>query len=188
MIEPGNTKRYIYPVLLVLLVAVISHLGYFGSRHVSTDMIRQLMAKIFGATYFLSIAFGPLYIFTTAYVHGLSLTGRILLSFVVPFAWMSKEVLRLTESHPFVECLYWYLNPLNVWLVSLTILEMGLATLIARTLLGRRGQPIKVVTMAPIGVILGSLVFVVSAYAWGKGENLYVIFLQGYRLLFGSGI
>lgn len=188
MIEPGNTKRNIYPVFLVLIVAAISHFGYFGSRHVGNDTIHQLMAGIFGTTYFLSIAFGSLYVFTTAYVRGLPLPGRILLSFVVPFVWMSKEVLRLTESHPFVECLYWYLNPLNVWLVSLTILEMGIATLIARTVLRRSGQPIKVVTMAPGVVILGSLVFVISAYAWGKGENLYVIFLQGYRLLFGSGI
>jgi hypothetical protein len=101
---------------------------------------------------------------------------------------MSKEVLRLTESHPLAECLYWYFNPLNVWLVSLMVLEMGIATLIARAILKRRGRQLKVVTPAPLAVILGSLIFVISAYAWGQGENIYVIFLNGYRFFFGYGI
>ena len=181
-------RQMILPILFLLIVAVVSYWGYFGSRGIDNDSIHQLMAKIFGTTYFLSIAFGTLYIFTTAYIRGLSLAGRILAAFVVPFIWMSKEVLRLTESHPFVECLYWYLNPLNVWLISLMVLEMGAATLIARAILKRRGNPQKVLTPGPLAVMLGSLAFVIAAYAWGKGENIYVIFLSGYRLFFGSGV
>ena len=188
MPERSQFKRAIYPVLSLLLVAAVSFWGYFGSRSVTHDAIHQLMAKIFGTTYFFAVAFGTLFIFTTAYIRGVSLSGRILAAFVVPFVWMSKEVFRLTESHPLAECLYWYFNPLNIWLVSLMVLEMGIATLIARAILKKRGQQQKVVTPAPIAVILGSLVFVISAYAWGKGENIYVIFLSGYRLLFGSGI
>ena len=188
MSETDAKKGTIYPILFLLLVAVVSFLGYFGSRHVPGDTVHQLMAKVFGTTYFLSVAFGTLYIFTTAYVRGVALPGRILAAFVVPFLWMSKEVIRLTESHPLAECLYWYFNPLNVWLVSLMVLEMGIATLIARAILKRRGRQLKVVTPAPLAVILGSLVFVISAYAWGKGENIYVIFLNGYRFFFGYGI
>ena len=188
MSETSINKLTIYPILFLLIVAAVSFLGYFGSRHVPSDTIHQLMAKVFGTTYFLSVAFGTLYIFTTAYVRGVSLPGRILAAFVVPFLWMSKEVYRLTESHPLAECLYWYFNPLNVWLVSLMVLEMGIATLIARAILKRRGPPLKVVTPAPLAVILGSLVFVISAYAWGQGENIYVIFLNGYRFFFGYGI
>ena len=188
MNERGTLKQTVVPVLSVLVVAAISYLGYFGSRSVSSESIHQFMAMIFGSAYFLSVAFGALYIYILAYVRGVPLSGRILASMAVPFIWMSKEVLRLTESHPFIECLYWYFNPLNIWLTSLVVLEMGVATLIARLLLRRRGQKLAIITPAPIAVILGSLAFVISAYAWGKGENLYVIFLSGYRFIFGSGI
>jgi len=188
MSDIGINKRTIYPILSLLFVAAVSFWGYFGSRHISNDTIHQLIAKLFGTTYFLSVAFGTLYVFTIVYVRGVPLSGRILAAFVVPFLWMSKEVIRLTESHPILECLYWYFNPLNVWLVSLMVLEMGIATLIARAILKRRGQQLKVVTPAPLAVILGSLVFVISVYAWGKGENIYVIFLNGYRFFFGYGI
>jgi hypothetical protein len=186
--DPGAKKGIILPIMSLLLVATVSFLGYFGSRYIDSDAVHQLMAKVFGTAYFLSIAFGTLYIFTTGYIRGVSLAGRILASFVVPFIWMSKEVLRLTESHPILECLYWYFNPLNIWLVSLMVLEMGIATLIARAILKKRDKPLRVVTPAPVAVIVGSLLFVISAYAWGKGENIYVIFLNGYRFLFGFGI
>ena len=102
--------------------------------------------------------------------------------------WMTKEVLRLTESHPLAEALYWYCNPLNVWLVSLTVFEMALATLIARRIMRRRGADIRVVSPAPVMIAVASLVFVISVYAWGKGENIYVLFLEGYRHLFGAGM
>jgi hypothetical protein len=101
---------------------------------------------------------------------------------------MTKEVVRLTESHPVVECFYYYFNPLNFWLISFLAFEMGIATLLARYILQRRGENMKIITASPIVVILVSLTIVISAYAWGKGENLYVLFLEGYRLIFGSGL
>jgi len=180
-------QQTLLPILCVFVAAALSFAGYFGSRHVGNATLHQLMAVVFGATYFLSIAFGALYIYTTLYVRGTSLPWRILASLVVPFIWMTKEVLRLTESHPLEECLYWYFNPLNIWLISLMVLEMGIATLIGRSILKRRRREIKIVTPAPIAVMLGRLGFVISAYAGGKGENIYVIFLEGYRLIFGSG-
>jgi hypothetical protein len=146
------------------------------------------MALVFGTTYFISVALGALYVYTISYIRGATLAERILASAVNPFIWMTKEVIRLAESHPFHECLYWYLNPLNIWLISFMVLEMGIATLVGRRILKRRGADIAIITPAPVIVILGSLAFAISAYAWGKGENLYVIFLEGYRIIFGSGI
>lgn len=188
MVRQDFRKRFVNPVLTVFVVAGVSFVGYFGSRHLDNDLLHQTMAGIFGTTYFLSIAFGTLYVFTTAYVRGAMLSERILASFINPFIWMTKEVFRLTASHPLPECLYWYFNPLNVWLVFLMLLQMGISTLIARAILKQRGKAVKVATTAPIAVILGSVFFVISLYAWGKGENVYVIFLKGYRFFFGSGV
>ncbi len=188
MNEKTITKRTIIPVLLVFFVAAVSMAGYFTVRGLNGGSWQPAMTRILGISYFVSVAFGTLFVFTSAYVGGARMKERIIGSFVVPFAWMTKEVLRLTESHPFSECLYWYFNPLNVWLVTLMTLEMGIATLIARRMLKKSDETVRVATKGPIAVIIGSLVFVISAYAWGKGENIYVIFLSGYRLFFGSGV
>ena len=179
-------RRTLYPMAVVFGVIVVSFCGYFGSRHMTHPLLHQAMAGVFGTTYFLSVAFGPLYIFTTGTVLGASLAERISASFVCPFLWMTKEVFRLTESHPLSECLYWYVNPLHIWLVCLVFMEMGIATLMARSILKRRGEEVKGSVAGPLAVTLGSLFLVVSLYAWGKGENIYVLFLEGYRLFFGS--
>jgi len=188
MIKKNFRLRLVNPVLTVFAVMSLSFFGYFGSRHVDNDFLHQIMAGVFGTTYFISIAFGTIYIFTTAYLRGANLHERILISFINPFLWMSKEVFRLTESHPLTECLYWYLNPLNIWLICLMVMEMALGTLLARFILRRRGEEVKSSRTGPIAVILGSMFLVISLYAWGAGENVYVFFLRGYRLLFGSGV
>ena len=182
-----NFRQSVKPVLVVFVLMTVSFAGYFGSRQVTSEWIHAVMALVFGTTYFLAVAFGPAYVFGSTTLRGVSLPARILAAYVNPVIWMTKEVLRLTESHPFAEALYWYCNPLNVWLVSLSVLEMAVATLIARRMLRRRGEDIRVVTPAPVIISMASLVFVISVYAWGKGENVYVLFLEGYRHLFGAG-
>ncbi|MBW2176508.1 MAG: hypothetical protein JRH03_06085 [Deltaproteobacteria bacterium] len=99
-------KRVIVPVLSVFVVMSVSYLGYFGSRCLDGGTLQQWMAGFFGTTYFLSIAFGTLYVYTAAYVCGANLPQRITASLINPFIWMTKEVLRLTDSHPLLESLY----------------------------------------------------------------------------------
>ncbi len=181
-------RRFLFPALPVLVCAGISWAGYFGSRHVESPGLASAMALVFGTTYFISIAFGPLYVYTIAYLRGASLLMRILSSGLVPFLWMTKEVISLTHAHPFIESLYWYVSPLHLWLVMLMGLEMGGATLIARKILKNRGERERVISAAPLVTMALSLTLVIGAYAWGKGENFYVIFLEGYRFFFGSGL
>jgi hypothetical protein len=180
-------RQSVKPVLIVFAAMVISFSGYFGARQAASGGLHQVMALVFGTTYFLAVAFGPAYVFAVTTLRGVRLPVRVAAAYVNPLIWMTKEVWRLTEAHPLREALYWYCNPLNVWLISLAVLEMGLATLVARRILRRRGANLKVVTPAPVIIALASLVFVISVYAWGKGENVYVLFLEGYRHLFGAG-
>jgi len=167
---------------------VASGSAYFSAGRIANDALLRAIAGICGSLYFLSIAFGTFYVFPAAHLRGASLGERVLASALVPFLWMTKEVLRLTHAHPLVEALYWYVNPLSFWLVSFMVFEMGVGTLIARALLRRRGHALRVITPAPVVTIVLSLGVVIGAYAWGRGENLYVIFLAGYRALFGAGV
>jgi len=167
---------------------IISYAGYFGSRLMIDLPGRQVIAAILGTTYFGSIALGTLYIFPAVYLRGGTLFERMSASLVNPFIWMSAEVLRLKSSHPLLECLYWYFNPLNIWLLSFAVMEMGMGTLIARAVSKRRDKRIRIVSPAPVMVMVCSFGFAVAIFAWGQGENIYTWFLKGYRLLFGAGI
>jgi hypothetical protein len=174
-------------VLIVFLVALVSYLIYYGSRFVENQTIHQTLAAAFGTVYFVTIVFGPLYIYTDCYVRGVPLGRGIVAASLVPFLWMTKDVLALMGSHPIVESLYWYFNPLSIWMACLLAVEMGLGTLVGRYILKRRGQAIRVVTFGPLAaIIIGGAVFG-GIFAWGQGENLYVLYLDSYRLLFGSG-
>lgn len=188
MEQHGSLRRIVAPILSVLILALISYLVYFGSRRIESQSTRWILAAGFGALYFFSIFFGPLYIYSVTYVRGVSLPGRLLASFLIPFLWMSKDVLVMMESHPFLESLYWYLNPLYIWLACLLAVEVGLGTLLGRYILVRRGHPIRVITVAPIAAIVIGIAVFGGIFAWGQGENLFSIYLDGYRLLFGSGV
>jgi hypothetical protein len=187
MEERGSRPTIWKPVLIVFLLALVSYLIYYGSRLIENQAVHQVLAAVFGTIYFLAVFFGPLYIYTDCYVRGVPLGKRIVAASLIPFLWMTKDVLVLMGSHPIAESLYWYFNPLSVWMVCLLTVEMGLGTLIGRYILKRRGQAVKVVTFGPVAaIVIGGAVFG-GIFAWGQGENLYSLYLDGYRLLFGSG-
>ena len=187
MEKSGSRPSIWKPVLTVFCLALGSYLIYYGSRLIANQAIHQALAAVFGAIYFLTIFFGGLYIYADCYVRGVPLGRRIVAASLVPFLWMTKDVLAMMGSHPIAESLYWYFNPLSVWMVCLLTVEMGLGTLIGRAILKRRGQALKVVTIGPVAaIIIGGAIFA-GIFAWGQGENLYSLFLDGYRLLFGSG-
>lgn len=180
-------SRVAFPVLIVAGIAFVSGIIYFTSGEMERSMLHTVIASLSGLAYFLAISFGPLYVFAATRLRGSSIPESVLASSVTPFLWMTKEVLVLTGSHPFLECLYWYLNPLNIWLAILMVAEFGAAALIVRSKKKRTGA-VAGSLLAPVALIAGSLTVFALMYAWGRGENLYVIFLEGYRVLFGSGV
>jgi hypothetical protein len=135
----------------------------------------------------LSVAFGTLYVYPAAFFRGASAGERAAACLVSPFLWATKECVRLSVSFSFFECLYYYLNPLNIWLLFGVFAEMALAEILCRARLKQRGETVRVLHPAALGVLGVSLFLAVSLYTWGEGENAYVIFLEGYRRLFGAG-
>jgi len=182
------TKRTLFPATLVFAVMAVSWAGYYVSRRLEADFLRQLLAGVFGTTWFISVAFGAMYVYIVSSLRGASKKESILASAVTPFIWMTKECAKLYTSYDLLQCLYYYLNPLNFWLVFLMGLELGIASMISRKILKGRGEPVTVVTAGSLATAGVSLFLVIAGYAWGKGENLYVIFLAGFRFFFGSGV
>ena len=187
MDRPRSRPSIWKPVLILFSLALVSYLMYYGSRLITIQAMHQTLAALFGTIYFVSIFFGALYVYTDCYVRDVSLGKRIVASSLVPFLWMTKDVVVMMGAHPIVESLYWYLNPLSVWVVCLLSVEMGAGTLIGRILLKRRGRDLRVVTLGPLAaIIIGAAAFG-GIFAWGQGENLYVLYLDIYRRIFGAG-
>jgi hypothetical protein len=171
----------------VSLVAIVSYGLYYGSRYIPFHLIHQYVAFISGLVYFLSIFIGPVVIFVSLYLNRASRRKRILLTLLIPFIWMSKDVIVLSQSHPLIESLYWIFNPMYIWFLCLLSIEIGFGTLLARYILNHRGSNTRIMSPAPIILIFLGLSISVGIYAWGQGENLFSLFLDGYRFLFGYG-
>lgn len=181
-------RRFIYPVAVVFTIMAVSMATYHFSRTIESAAVHRWVATVAGTTWFLSVAFGSFFVYAVACMRGATMAERLLAISITPLAWATKEVFRLTESHTLLECLYWYLNPLNIWLVSFMVLEAGLSDIFCRFLMKKRGSAVRVANPKSLLTVSASLIFAISCYAWGKGENVYVIFLAGYRALFGSGL
>ena len=181
-------KRFLYPVAGVFVIMSISWVVYNMAWRLDNRVLHELLAAISGTILFLSVTFGTLFIYPIAYFRGASAQERILASFINPFLWATKENIRLYISYSFAECLYYYLNPLSIWLLLGIITQMGLAEMFCRWRETKRGEQVKVVTSGPLAAFAIGLFLVITLFAWGQGENVYVIFLSGYRKIFGSGL
>lgn len=186
-IDESKQYNVVKPVAFVIFLAVFSYLGYYNAHNIKVDWLHQALAFFSGAVYVVCIFLGPFYIYIITYLKDISLPRRILAACLLPFLWMTKDVLIILESHPLHECLYWYFNPLNIWMVCLLMIEIGTGTLLARFLRQRQGYNIKILTPMPIIIALLGMMIFAGIYAWGQGENIFSVYMHGYRFLFGGG-
>lgn len=180
-------KRFISPVLPLLLLMICSWIVYNLAWRLDNHSIHRALALIFGTLFFLSVAFGAAIIYPLAFFRGASLKERIIASSVIPFIWMTKECARLFISFSFLECLYYYLNPLNIWLLCGLCVEMGTAEMICRWRLRKRGQDVKaIVPLAVFAIVIGLFIGILM-FILGEGETFYARYLELYRFFFNSG-
>ena len=68
------------------------------------------------------------------------------------------------------------------------VTQMGLAEMVCRWRQAKGGEEVRIFGAGPLAAFVVGLFLVISLFAWGQGESEYVIFLAGYRKLFGSGL
>lgn len=188
MERSGFRQRFVTPVLVLFCVMTSSWLTYTLSWRLGNVTLHRILASVSGTLLFVSVVLGAPAVYSIACFRGASLTERVVASLINPFLWATKECVRLCISFTFLESAYYYLNPLNIWLAFGVIAEMALAEIICRQRFRKRGKNVRVFHPCAVAALLISLFLVVALYAWGGGENVYVLFLEGYRVLFGSGM
>ncbi len=125
------------PVAVVFLVMAASWLGYNLSWRLDRGLLHPFLGGVFGTLLFLSVAFGVLVVVPWARARVASPVERAVAAWINPFFWATKECARLSLSFHPLECLYYYLNPLNLWLACGVAAEIALCEWVGS--MGRRG-------------------------------------------------
>jgi hypothetical protein len=129
-----------------------------------------------------SIGFGPLYAYPSAFFRGASAPERVLASLVTPVAWDVKEVLRVSEYFTWGESLYYGLNTIFILCLCVGAVQMGLCEMVCRAVRNRRvSQPLPVVTPACVIPVLAGLLGVGALFLWGGGVHAFYIYQEGYK-------
>ena len=182
------TKRVLKPTGLVSVFMLASWIVYNLAWRLDSGIISDALAAISGTALFLSVTLGAFYVYPAAYFRGATLPERILATFAAPLLWATKECVRLYVSFSLAECVYYLLNPLNIALFLWVVAQMGLAEMLCRRRLASNGEPIGMVTAGSLAAVIVGVSLVIALFTVGQGESAYVIFLTGYRNIFGSGL
>jgi len=79
------------------------------------------------------------------------------------------------------------LNPLNVAITLVVAGQVGLSETVMRLIKEKDSRRLSCVIFPLIVSIIG-FSSALGILMWGQGENAYVIFLENYRAIFGSGV
>jgi hypothetical protein len=101
---------------------------------------------------------------------------------------MTKECARLYISFSFLECLYYYFNILNIWLICGLCVEMGIAEMLCRRSLRKRGEDVTVLSAPAVIAVVGGLSLGILIFVLGQGETFYARYLEVYRFFFNAGV
>jgi len=182
------SRRFIIPVFIIFIIISVAFVGYSYAWRLGSPFLHHLLASLLGPLYFLLVAFGPLFVYPVAYFRGASPKERVIASLINPFLWMTKECIRLYASFTLLECLYFYLNLLNIWLILGLGIQIGVAELLCRKRLKGLGRDIQVFDVRICALLGTCLLLFVLMYACGEGEGIWSVYLEGYRRLFHSGV
>ncbi len=179
-------KRFLRPVGTVLVVWAAASIVYLElAWRLESDALRELLAFSSALLLLLSLGFGALYIYPTAFFRGAGPMERVTACLITPLAWNIKELARVGEFFSFGETLYYGLNTAFLLTVFGSLGLAGLCELVCRWRLGTRSeQPVRVFSPAPLSLVALGLGAVYLLLFWGLGVHFFYIYIQGYKAIF----
>jgi hypothetical protein len=181
-------KLKIYkPAIFLTSFMLASWLVYNLAWRIENHSLHQIIGFISGLALFVSVGFGVFIVYPVMYLKGPGFMARAFGSYLTPFVWMIKESTLLCISYSAAECLYYMLNPLNIAITLVMIGQMGLSEAVLRIVKEKDKRKISGL-IVPLFVFVFGFTSAIGLLLWGQGENAYVLFLENYRSLFGSGL
>jgi hypothetical protein len=181
------SKRIVRPVAVLFLIAAITFIGFNSASRISSEGLFHIVAVVCGVAHMLCVVFSAAIIYPVAYRRGAGAGERILGSLFVPVAWMIKEFVVVTGVYTFFESLYFSLNPVNIFILTLALIQMGICELFGRKRLKSLGEDIRVFALPAVVAIVVAL-GIFSFLLWGLGVYSFYAFQEGYKAIFGFGV
>ena len=178
------SKRIVRPVAVLFLIAALAFIGFNNASRISNETVFHIVAVVCGVVHMICVCFGVAIIYPVAYRRGAGAGERILGSLFVPVAWIIKEFVIVTGVYAFFEALYYTLSPVNVFILTLALLQMGISELFCRRKRARDVRGSAVPAVVAVVVALGILSFLF----WGLGVYSFYAFQAGYKAIFGFGV
>jgi len=182
-------QRVLFPAVIVLSVWVLlnfltSHLEWFGSGYtyrIAADILYPLLG--------IAIVFGSLFSYSVMYVRGASVRERILWACIVPFAYILKEIWRVSAFFSLGESFYYALAPTTLGLLVGQIGLLCLCEMFWRWRDKKRGGSLRILTAGPAVVLVVFVILIYVMFFWGSlgdtpGSKWFYLYMEGYKALF----
>jgi len=193
MIEKKGKKPFSHRVLFpvgvafgawVLLNFLTSHLEWFGSGNTyraAADILYPMLG--------LTIVFSSLFLYSVMYVRGASARERILWAYIVPYAYILKEIWRVSAFFSPAESFYYALAPTTLGLLVGQIGLLCLCEIFWRWRDKKRGGSIRIIATAPAVGLVICLIMTYFMFFWGSsgdtpGSKWFYLYMEGYKALF----
>ena len=147
-------KRFLFPLVLVVMIRQISILLYESAASLSPGPLRNILIDIFGPLGFLSLWFfaflGP----PLAYYLGAKMWERGVIAFANPLVWIVAVESRVACQYHGIELVYFLLLPWLFGILCVTCVEFSLAELACRGIHRWRTREAVRILVAPIWILL----------------------------------
>jgi hypothetical protein len=169
----------------LVLNFLTDHLEWFGSG-AAYRTIAFLLYLLLG----LSISFSGPVVYGVMFFRGGSLNERILGAYVVPVAWVLKEIWRVSDFFTLGESLYYALSPLPLGVLTHQIGYLSLVEILCRWEKMRHDKFTRILSPGPIVGLGVFALFIYLTLLWGvpaesPGTKWFYLYQEGYKALFG---
>jgi hypothetical protein len=177
-------ERTIKPTLALLALIAIAITLYNHFWRLGLPALQRISGHLFGLTVFFGVGSGALYVYWRSYFSGAGPAERICACLATPVLYTASEVLRVHEFFSWGESLYFGLSPGFQLILLANLACMGLAEMLCRLNLRRKGVVIRVFTPLPLAALLLLPVGVYVIVIWGFGVHWFYVYQEGYKALF----
>ncbi len=168
----------------VLLNFLTSHLECFGIGHtyrIAADILYPLLG--------ITIVLSSLFLYSVMYARGASVPERILWACIIPFAYILKEIWRVSAFFSLSESFYYALAPTTIGLLIGQLGLLCLCEVFWRWRNKKRGVPIRIFTAGPAVALVIFVILIYVMFFWGSsgdtpGSKWFYIYMEGYKALF----
>ncbi|MBW2366048.1 MAG: hypothetical protein JRF25_13630, partial [Deltaproteobacteria bacterium] len=116
----GFIKRFIFPLILVVAIRVISSVIYNSSSALPVGLVRDLLINTFGPITFFSLWFfafiGP----PIAYFRGATFIERLIVAFINPVMWIISIESKIACQFSGIEMVYFFFLPWTFGIMCVT--------------------------------------------------------------------